>query len=329
MRSTIYGLKVWVTLVLAILTLSIFSGTTLSFAHNFSTNESAMFIALVELIKTEAQLVEDNIANNNMSLAGEHADRAISLLTDNITSEIAERNQRVADELSTTLTTLKTASEAAPGNDTGVDIELVVSDLNAILDEALVTRVDADVLNNSTIQALALVDILDGVLNGYGDAHAVGFDMTDMSSMMGADGSHSMDMGGSTDGMHSMGSNDTSALGMKKGMQPSTGDMKIGLEKGGDSSSMHKDMMASDQGTALVSLADYQTAQLLAMKAQEAFVNQLSNSSSEVQSLDNIASAMQELASTVDSKGSPNDVMLIVHTKLHPNFIEAFGLEIN
>ncbi|MGH9978778.1 MAG: hypothetical protein ACRD8Z_23535 [Nitrososphaeraceae archaeon] len=341
MVSRINKEKIWTPILFGILTLSVVSGTNLTFGHNFSTNESASFIALVDLIKTRAQLVQDNIASDNTSPAREHVTRAFELWNskDPVNNkawkdEIAERNQRIADELSTTLTALKTASEAASDNATGTYIAQIVSDLDAILDEALTARIDADVLSNSTIQAMAMLDILDGILTGYGDAYAVGFDMTNMSMMMGSEGSHSMDMEG---GMRSMGSMDMGAgnistHGMKRGLQPMMGDtkmgMKIGMETGNASSSMHSNTMSSDQRSELVSPADYQTAQALAVRAQEIFEDQLSYSSSNTQSLDNIASALQELVNTIDSKGTPMDVMMIVHTRIHPNFITAFGLQL-
>jgi hypothetical protein len=327
MLSRVNNEKLWAPVLMSILTLSVASGTSLSFGHNFSTNESASFIALVDLIKAQAQLVQENLASNNMSLASEHADDALALLTDNVTSEIAERNQRIADELTTTLTTLKTASETE--NATGTNVDQIVSDLDAILGEALTARIDADVLSNSTIQAMAMLDILDGILNGYGNAYAVGFDMTNMSMMMGPDGSHSMDMGGvHSMGSMDMGSDNMSTHEMKQGLQPMMGGMKMGIENDNTSSPMHSDM-TSDQGSKLVNVADYQTAQALAVRAQEIFDDQLSNSSSDTQSLNNIASALRELVNTIDSKGTPMDVMMIVHTRIHPNFITAFGLQLS
>lgn len=79
MLSRINKEEIWASVLLAILILSTTSGTTLTFAHNFSTDISASFIALVDMIKTQAQLVQDNIASNNMSLASEHADDALAL----------------------------------------------------------------------------------------------------------------------------------------------------------------------------------------------------------------------------------------------------------
>ena len=280
--------KILAPILLAILVLSSVSGSTMSFGHNFSTNESASFIALIDLIKTEAQLVQENIANNNTSLASEHADDALALMTDNVTKEIEERNQRLADELGTTLTSLKTASETASNNLTSASVEQTVFDLDAILGETLTARIDADVLSNSTIQAMAMLDILDGILSAYGDAYAVGFDMTNMYMMMGPNGSNSMNtMGG-----------------------------------------MQSNLMSSDQGLKLINIADYQMAQALAIRAQELFDEQLTNSSPNTQSLNNIKTALQDLVSTIDNKRAPMDVMMIVHTRIHPNFITAFGLQL-
>jgi hypothetical protein len=314
--SSIFKQQIWVALLLGILATSVASSTSVTFGHNFSTDESASFIGVVDLIKTQAQLVQDNIASNNMTLASEHANDASALLTDDVTSELAERNQRIANELNTTLTDLKTAA------DNGTNVDQIVSDLDGILDEALTARIDPGVLTNSTVNALVLTEILDGVLSGYGNAYAVGFDMTNMSMMMGHDGSHSMDMG------MDMGASNMSMDGMKQGMQPMMGEMKMGLEKGNASSSMQMDMMGSDQGSELVNLADYQTAQALAVRAQELFNSQLSNASSNTQALSDIGSALQELVSTIDSKGTPMDVMMVVHTKIHPNLIAAFHLQL-
>ena len=318
--SSIFEQKIGVAFLLGVLATSVAYGTGVTFGHNFSPDESASFIGVVDLIKTQAQLVQDNIASNNMTLASEHANDAASLLTDDVTSEIAERNQRIANELNTTLTSLGAAA------DNGTNVEQIVSDLNAILDEALTARIDPAVLTNSTTTVLALSDVLDGVLSAYGDAYAVGFDMTNM-SMMG----HSMDMGGemhSTGSMDMDGSSNMSMNGMKQGMQPMTGDVKMGLEKDDSSSSMQMDMTGTEQASELVNLADYQTAQALAVKAQELFNSQLSNGSSNTQALNNIGSALQELVSTIDSKGTPKDVMTIVHTKIHPNLITAFELQL-
>jgi hypothetical protein len=273
------------------------------FGHNFSPDESASFLALVNTIKAEAQLVQQNIASNNMSLASDHANKALALITDNVTKEIAERNQRLSDDLNTDLASLKASTESISGNNTAssTDTGILVDDINGILDEIVTARIDPDQLNNSTIQVLATVELLDGVLKNYGDAFAVDYDMTDMSMMT---------MGGDNNNTGSTGGNDTTNM-----------------------HSMSKEDMSNSDGK-LVNITDYQTAQALAMKVQELFDSQITTKSlsegseSVDQSINNTSTALKELVTSIDGKSSPMDIMTIVHTKIHPNLLTAFGLQL-
>jgi len=268
--------------------------TPLSLGHSFSSNESAVFLALVKAIKTEAQLVLENLANNNTALASEHANRASALFTASVHGRIAESNLTFADDLSNVLSTLKSSTESSSDASTASNIDMVISGLDAIIDGIITARIDPVQLDNSTIQALTIVELLDRVLNNYSDAYETGFGMTNMSMMM-----------GDNNGMNSMSS------------------MEM------DSSSMSMANTSATEGFELVNITSYQTAQVMAMKVQELFNTQLINSSADTQSLDNITIALQELLSTIDNEGTPMDVMTIVHTRIHSNFITAFGLEFN
>ena len=265
-------------------------------AHNFSTNESAAFLAMADALKAEVQLVQQNLANNNMSLASDHANKALVLITDDINKEIAERNQRLSDDLIADLASLKASTESASGNNTGSDTDLLVDDINGIIDEIVSARIDPDQLNNSTTQALRIVELVDKLLTNYGDAYAVGFDMTNMSMMM----------GNNSNGMTSMPMDTTT----------------------GGSTPINTNTSTSD--ATLVNTTDYQSAQALAIKVQELFDSEIMNTSpkSSGTAVDNIASTLQELVTSIDSKASPIDVMTIVHTKLHPNLITAFDLKV-
>ena len=315
--------------------------------HNFSSDESAKFLGLVDIIKGEAQSVQDDLASKNVSLANQHANRALALVTDNVTKEIAERNPRLSDDLKTTLITLKTSSEPTSNPSTVNDINFTVSDLNGILDEIVTARIDPEELSNSTIQALRLVEILDGVLRNYGDAYAVGFDMTNMSMMMGdgGGGMSSMDMDGI--GMSSMSSMDMGNVGVGGNM--SSGGNKIGTQVGGPTAegapigiqkqsepsmggmSMSMGDRSSSQQYKLVNMTDYHTAKILAQKVQELFNNRLVNASisgTPATVTNDITAAFQELSSSINDIASPMDIMMIVHTEIHPNLITAFGLQL-
>jgi cytochrome P450 len=113
------------------------SNTHTLLGHSFSPDESASFLALVNTIKAEAQLVQQNIASNNMSLASEHANKASALMTDYVNKEIAERNQRLSDDLNADIVSLKISTESVSGNNTASDTDLLVDDIHGILDGLL------------------------------------------------------------------------------------------------------------------------------------------------------------------------------------------------
>lgn len=287
---------------IVILIMSLYSSVS---AHNFSTNESAAFLAMTDALKAEVQLVPQNLVNNNMSLASDHANKALVLITDDVNNEIAERNQRLSDDLNTDLASLMASTESASGNNATSDTDILVEDINGILDEIVSARIDPDQLNNSTTQALRMVELVDKLLTNYGDAYAIGFDMTNMSMMMGSD----------SDGMTPLSATDTSMDNQSNSNMSMGGGMSVNN--------------TSTSDAPLVNTTDYQSAQALATKVQELFDSQIMNSpKSSGTAIDNIRSTLQELVTSINSKASPMDVMTIVHTKLHPNLITAFNLKL-
>jgi hypothetical protein len=287
---------------IVILIMSLYSPVS---AHNFSTNESVAFLAMTDALKAEVQLVQQNLVNNNMSLASDHSNKALVLITDDINKEIAERNQRLSDDLNTDLASLMASTESAFGNNATSDTDILVEDINGILDEIVSARIDPDQLNNSTTHALRMVELVDKLLTNYGDAYAIGFDMTNMSMMMGS----------GSDGMTPMSATDTSMDNQSNSNMSMGGGMSINNSSTSDAT--------------LVNTTDYQSAQALATKVQELFDSQIMNSpKSSGTAIDNIRSTLQELVTSINSKASPMDVMTIVHTKLHPNLITAFNLKL-
>ena len=171
-------------LIITFLILSIVSSVTVSnplnraFAHTFSGDESATFLALLEMIKTEAHLAQQNLGTN-VTLAHEHAEATTEHLDANQTKEISERNTRVSNELNDSLTALKNAfnSTSPP---TASDIKDIVSNVDAILGEVLSVRIDKNQLNNVTVKASTINDLVGETLEHYGEA--VGHEDTNKSS---------------------------------------------------------------------------------------------------------------------------------------------------
>lgn len=283
-----------------------------AFGHTFSPNESASFLSFVDQIQVESELVRTNLANDSTSLAQEHAKKAGSLLTSNITAEIAEENQRVANELTRAINDLQDIS-LSPQQVGSVD--QLVNDIDSILGEAESTRIEQADLENATIQALAFADLVNSILENYGNAYAVDFDMTNMSNMV---------MNGQDNNNMSTNGRDNDSNKEMNSMNMSSSRTMVGMDVGGGEGS------ESGINSSLANMTDFQSAQALAAKALEIFKVKLkpmapNNSSA---SLTNLENGLSKLNDSIRNKSSPMDIMMIVHTQIHPNILQAFSLRL-
>lgn len=138
-------------------------------AHTFSGDESASFIALVKQVEAQINLVQSNIPSN-ITLAQQHANYVAELLNASVKEEIAEESERVANELTSSLTDLQ---QTITSTTTTVDEEEIrdkVNNIDAILQEAVSIRIEEDQLNNSTINGLAIYGILGEAVEHYKSA---------------------------------------------------------------------------------------------------------------------------------------------------------------
>jgi hypothetical protein len=283
----------------------------IAYAYNFTSNESASFLAFVEQLQTESELVHSNLANNNVSLAQAHANKAAALLTPNITEEFAEENQRVANDLRTAINSLQNIS-SRPLEKQSVD--LLVNDIDSILEEAVTTRIEQEQRNNATIQALALVDLTNMILEDYGNAYAVRFDMTNMSDMA--------IMGSNNNSM--VAKYDMSAVGNNNNMSMSSvnnsSNMRMNMGSGGE----------TNKSSSIVNMSSYRSAQALAAKAMETYDSELEPIAprNAAAFLANLENGLTQLNDAVRNKTSPMDIMVIIHTQVQPSLLQAFGLEL-
>jgi hypothetical protein len=127
-------------------------------AHTFTPTESASFISLVDQIKSVLMPILQN-DSSNVTAIKEQAQYARMLLTDDVLKELKERNERIGTDLPGMLDSLKNASEKRLNGN--------VSELNDLLEEALTVRVEKDQLTNATVQALALANDINKILNEY------------------------------------------------------------------------------------------------------------------------------------------------------------------
>jgi hypothetical protein len=191
--------------------------TQIAYGHNFTPNESASFLVFVEQLQTEAELVQTDLVNNNISLAQRHANNAAALLTANITREIAEKNQRVADGLTMAISNLQDVTLSSSSQEQEQSMDQLVNYIDAILGEVVTTRIEQEQRDNATIQALAFADLVDSILENYGNAYAVDIDMTNMSNMVmtGDNGDSFMTMDDNITANESNNTNNSSNMNME------------------------------------------------------------------------------------------------------------------
>ena len=97
--------------------------------------------------------------SSNITLANEQGQYARTLLTDNTTKELKERNQRIESELIRILDSLQNISSQ--------NINSNLTNLNDLLAEAVTVRIEKDQLKNATVQALVVARDINKVLAEY------------------------------------------------------------------------------------------------------------------------------------------------------------------
>lgn len=161
-----------------------------AFAHTFSQDENAGFISLVEQLRVHLQLVKDNLSSD-MEMAAEHAKHTAMHLDEHVIAEIAEKNVRISEDLPAAIDDLNKLVESGSDEET---ITAKMEEIDSLLGEAISVRVEKDMVNDPTVQALVLTDIVSATLESYGEAYGVGtspghvsMEMSDHSSMESSD----------------------------------------------------------------------------------------------------------------------------------------------
>ena len=160
-----------------------------AYAHDFSSDESSSFLALVESIKVELELAHDTHASN-ATAAAKHAEHAHEHLDQDVIDEISERNERLARDLPGALEEL----HMSMGNSSSSEIEAQIQNINDLLDETVSVRIDRAEMTNSTTQAVFVANLVDGALEHYKIAHGIEAEHGDNSTHDSHDSEESMSM---------------------------------------------------------------------------------------------------------------------------------------
>lgn len=315
-----------------------------AYSHNFTPNNYASFVASVDQFQTEANLIHTNLVNSNITPAQKHVDEAVSIFYWDLMVEIGERDKKISDELKMAVESLQNISLSFP-----VSVDTTLTNENTPTDKQkqllqqtnqLVTDIDTNVdsiinmttarqqaeesnfLNqvagflssmftgqqdsdNVSIHPMRFAELVDSVLRNYGDAYDADFDMTDMSNM-------------------AMMNDDSSVVDKINHDVESSNEMNI-------NSTMTHTYKSMNRTSSIVNIANYQSAYGLSEKLLEIFNNELKPiiSKNETSTYsDNLESGIKQLISSINDKNSTMDIMMVVHTQIHPNLIGAFDIQL-
>jgi hypothetical protein len=267
-----------------------------AYAHILSSNENAALLAMFYQIQTEAELAQRAYASN-VTLAQEHPENALELLRVDWTNSTADK-AIVVNDIAPILYTL---DNSVKQDQSDSDIEMIVSYLYYAVEKFVNDYVGKSILNNPTIQALVLVDITNVVDNKY--ASAVGTGSGKMPSAVGM--SHMM--------------SNNNALNMKTNSSE-----EISLAQSNDNTHSPTSFIS------LINISDYQTAQALATEAKTIFNNRLTTkvhpNMASATTILQLGEGLDLLSTSINNKTSYEDVMIIIHGRIHPLLIRAYDL---
>lgn len=152
-----------------------------------------------------------------------------------------------------------------------------------------ITQVYTNGLYNSTTLALVVANLVDEILRNYGSAYGITYDLTNMSNMV----------------------------------------MATMLNDNDNSSSGHSSMLEKNN-TVPVNMYNYQTAQVLSNVVNRLFNDKLSAQApvNEKVKIDYLEQSIKDLKYAIDNKVRAEDLMEIVHMKIHPMLQSAYDLKL-
>jgi hypothetical protein len=164
---------------------------------------------------------------------------------------------------------------------------------------------------NATIQALVVANIIDQILREYGEAIGIQYDMTNMSNM---------NMNMTTQSR----SNSDPDLDSTFSSSPNSTNVSIHSKLEG---------VGNNNNTNIINYDNYQSAQKLSERVSLIFSNQLVpisellNGANRI-TINMIHETLTHLDNFIDNKASAQDMMMLVHMKIHPALQAGYNLKL-
>jgi hypothetical protein len=111
-------ITIFILLAASILAMSILKLNQLAYAHTFTGDESASFLAVIKMLQAEGNLIKTNLALNP-TLAQQHAKTVVGIVNRNyifgvLPDEVSENNEKVASDITNGANALQMAVGAKP-----------------------------------------------------------------------------------------------------------------------------------------------------------------------------------------------------------------------
>jgi plastocyanin len=165
-----------------------------AYAHNFGGDQSAAYLAKVKEVPVETHAILDNLGNSDV-LAW-HFDKIGEYWNANDTKEMNERNQLLAKNIPGTIASI--IDEANKTNADSAKVKQLVDNLDGYMAESVSTRIDSTQLQNLSVSAIAITDVLNEVAESYGDVMNTAANSTSGSMSMSDNMSMSSSSGNAT-----------------------------------------------------------------------------------------------------------------------------------
>jgi hypothetical protein len=279
------------------------------FGHDFAGDESASFLSIMDQIQTEMNLINTNLIAKEKSLAQDHFNKINELYTENIKKEIAERNERIANEISSIINETNIAIGKEVNNNQ--EISETVKTFNDVKEEAISVRIDQDALNNATVHALHFADLINSIDASY--AIALGTKPMNMSAM---------NMSHSTDS--SMSHNDSNMMSsdMEKDHADSSSNTMTSMSKDTEHNSN------TNETSTITNIASYQTAKELTNIAIDLFNSTIKKNipSNDTETANTIEISLVQLKDMIESKAPYNKVIGVIHGPIQTTMLDTFNL---
>lgn len=298
------------------------------YGHNFAGAESASFLALMDQLQTEMNLIYTNLIdtnnNNQLEIAKDHLNKIKELYTDKIKKEIAERNERNANEILSSIDEIDTIIETGNSNNANNNqkIQKTVHIFKDIIGEVTSSRINPDVLNNATVQALHFADLINFIDVSY--ANSLGTKPMNMSVMsMSGKNMEGMNIKESSSNDSNNSNIISSSIGMNMNRKDESSNSMASITQ-----NINNTLNTFESNTSISNIASYQTAKELTNVAMNLYDSTIKQNipPNATENANAIESSLQQLKVLIESKAPYNKVMEVIHGPIQTNIQEAFNL---